>query len=1002
MNVTLFAKEESPKSWMSCHEEPSILHAGSLPAHVWFVPFSEEEVANGQDPFGRKETSSRFESLNGAWNFRYYDSIVELEDDFTCQKFTEKIPVPSNWQLHGYDTAQYTNLAYPITYDPPYVPDDNPVGVYQRNYTYTPDGLERFLTFEGVDSCLYLYINGEFAGYTQVSHCISEFRITPFLKKGRNSIVCAVLKWCDGTYLEDQDKIRLSGIFRDVYVVSRPMKRVTDYRVHTTAKGKFSIYVEGADAQVDVTSPAGETIFTGTVKQGETLETEIPDVQVWTPERPVLYGLTLRSEGEVIGEKIGFRSVCVVNGVVRMNGKPIKIRGVNRHDSYPDTGYYCTEKQMRKDLELMKQHNINGIRTAHYPNAPLFYQLCDEYGFFVISEADIESHGCANVYQNLDWTRRGGNCGMGMLAMEPLYHKSIVDRCERMVKQNYNHPSIIIWSLGNESGWGENFVAAAKAVKKLDSSRLLHYESLHQIGHLPDDELDLVSKIYPEPAYIKRLLEKEDEKRPFFLCEYSHSMGNGPGDLEAYQNIFYSNDRFLGGCIWEWCDHSIILGKTPDGRIKYGYGGDFGERHNDTNFCLDGLVYPDRTPHTGLKEVKQVFRPIRVFKGEKEGEVLFRNYLIYEDAGTLMNCRYEIMDQGRKIAEGELELELKPLSCKKQIIHELKNLRGDNLTIRFLFEAKEDCLWCKKGFLICFDQIIYTETNLRQSRKQLTDQVVLKEEPWKYIIQAGNIVYTFDRRYARLVSACKDGKEILDRPIEHNFFRAPIDNDKMREDWYKVHLNDYVKKVYETYVIQEEGSIILRIRHAFGWSIYQPFAKGETVMTFGTDGSVRIVSDFKTSNKVTFLPRFGLRLFINKDFDTAQYYGYGPGQSYIDMRQSSWLGLFKSKISQMHEDMIKPQDNGAHYACKFAELHSKDTVLRFEGEKAFSFQASEYTQEELASKRHNYELEKCESNVVCLDYGMAGVGSASCGPELDDSFKVALPKLHLDFTMIIS
>lgn len=1002
MNIALFAKEESPKSWMSCHEEPSILHAGCLPAHVWFMPFSEAEVADGKDPFGRKETSSRFESLNGAWNFRYYDSVIDLEDDFTDQKFSAKIPVPSNWQLHGYDKAQYTNIAYPITYDPPYVPDENPVGVYQKCYTYTPDGLERILTFEGVDSCLYLYINGEFAGYTQVSHCISEFRVTPFLKKGRNSIVCAVLKWCDGTYLEDQDKIRMSGIFRDVYMVSRPMKRITDYRIHASAKGKFSIFVEGADACIKLCSPEGKEILSETVLGGETFETELENIQTWNPEKPTLYNLTISAEGEVIGEKVGFRSICVQNGVVKMNGKPIKIRGVNRHDSYPDTGYYCTEEQMRMDLNLMKKSNINGIRTAHYPNTPLFYRLCDEYGFFVISEADIESHGCANVYQNLDWTRRGGNSGMGLLAMEPSFQKPIVDRCERMVKQNYNHPCIVIWSLGNEAGWGDNFVAAGNAVKKLDDSRLLHYESLHQLGHTPDDLLDMVSKIYQEPSFLKRFLEKEDEKRPLFLCEYSHAMGTGPGDLELYQNIFYSNDRFLGGCIWEWCDHSIVLGKTANGKKKYGYGGDFGERHDDGNYCLDGLVYPDRTPHTGLKEVKQVFRPIRVFKGEKQGEVLFRNYMIYEDAGNAMTCRYEITDQGKVVAQGELEFELKPLSCKRIMIPELKNIRGDNLSVRFLFLAKEDTLWCEKGYLISFDQIIYTETNLHQSRKMVTDEVIFLEEPWRFIFEAGSMRYVFDRRHAKLISACKNGKELLDKPVEHNFFRAPIDNDKMRDDWYKIHLNDYVKKVYETSVIREEGNVILRIKHSFGWSIYQPFAKGETVMTFGTDGSVRIVTDLKCSNKITFLPRFGLRFFLKKEFDTAKYYGYGPEQSYIDMHNSSWLGAFEAKVEDLYEDMIMPQENGSHFGCKYAELHSKDAEVRFESERTFSFQASEYTQEELAEKKHNFELEKCGSTVVCIDSAMAGVGSASCGPELDEDYQIALPKLHLDVTFFVS
>ncbi|MBQ3906670.1 MAG: DUF4981 domain-containing protein [Lachnospiraceae bacterium] len=1001
MNLSLVSTQGSPKSKMLYHEDASKLHVGTLPTHAWFVPFDEKKVAEGADPFGTKETSTRVEMLNGTWNFAYYDSVLDLEDDFTKLKFTDKIPVPSNWQLHGYDTPQYTAISYPITFDPPFVPDEDPVGIYQRFYTYNPDGLERILTFEGVDSCLYLFVNGKAVGYTQVSHCFSEFNVTPYLKKGRNSIVCAVLKWCDGTYLEDQDKIRLSGIFRDVYMVSRPERRITDYRLHASAKGDFHIAVKGADATFTLASPSGKIVLKGKLKAGERFEAKLDKICTWTPEKPKLYRLTIQSEGEVITDKVGFRSIEVSSGVIKMNGSPIKFRGVNRHDSYPDTGYYATEKQMRRDLELMKQHNINAIRSSHYPNAPLFYRLCDEYGFYVIAEADFECHGCAEVFQNIRWTRKEGNGGMALIAVDPQFTDAIADRCERLITQHYNRPCIVMWSLGNESGWGENLLNAAKLAKKLDKSRLLHYESTHALDDTPTAILDVVSKMFPSVQEVKRFLMERNETRPLVLCEYCHAQGNGPGDLENYRKVFYSNERYAGGFIWEWCDHSVILGKTEDGQIMFGYGGDFGERHHDGNACLDGLVSPDRIPHPGLKEAKQVYRPVRVTLGEQAGEVIFRSFLAFEDASTLFDCQYEITDHGRKIAEGKLEYSIAPMGQQRYVIPELKLLSGKELAIRFLFTMKEETLWCKKGHEVCFDQLILSEFEPHEKRKNIGAKLSLEQTPLEYTVSVGDVVYVLSRRSGEITSIKWQEKELLDQPIRHNFFRAPIDNDNLKDEWYKAHLQSYVSKVYETSAEQKDDEIAINIKHSFGWSMYQPFARAETEMLFGTDGSLRIITDGETSNKVTFLPRFGIRLFLKKSFDHVRYFGFGPEESYIDKRRASWLGLFQARVSEMHVDYIRPQENGSHYGCKYLELKGKEARVRFEGARPFSFNVSEYTQEELTEKKHNYELEKSGSTVVCIDSAMAGIGSASCGPALSDKYKIPLPGIHLDVTIIV-
>ncbi|MCC8195894.1 MAG: DUF4981 domain-containing protein [Ruminococcus sp.] len=989
MDMKKIAVAGSAKAKMIYHEAPEALHIGTLPDHAWFAPFGE-----GENPFETKDRSSRVEMLNGEWDFKYYDSIIDLEDNFTETEFCAKIPVPSNWQLHGYDKAQYTNVNYPITYDPPYVPDDIPVGVYRRTYKYKPDGLKRILTFEGVDSCLYLYVNGVFVGYTQVSHAFSEFDVTDYLKDGENAIVCAVLKWCDGTYLEDQDKFRLSGIFRDVYMVSRPEKRLEDYRITADMDGNFAITVKGVNAKITLSDSDGKEVFTAGISDGEKFEYKVPDVKLWSAEIPNLYNLVIETDDEVVGEKVGFRSIYVENGTAKFNGKVIKIHGVNRHDSYPDTGYYASEESMRKDLELMKKHNVNAIRTSHYPNAPLFYRLCDEYGFYVIAEADVETHGCVMVYIDFRWSAPNAYCGISLLTMEKSYKDAIVDREQKLVSQHFNHPSIIIWSLGNESGWGENMLEGAKLVKANDQTRLLHYENTHNLDGTPTDILDIVSKMYASPDWIRNdFLKDENEKRPFIQCEYSHAMGNSSGDLEDYRELYDSSDRLMGGLIWEWCDHALIQGVADNGKVKYGYGGDFGEKHNDGNFCVDGLTYPDRTPHTGLLEAKQVFRPIRVTKGENPGDFVFTNKLLFADVDKLMDCRYEITDMGKVIAEGKVEYKL-PADSKTIVnIPEAENTTGESVYIRFIFTSKS-------GEEICFDQIKLAE-NYALKPIVCENAPKLIETAFEFTVNAGGKPIRFDRRRGAISAIEIGGKNLLDKPVEWNFFRAPTDNDTMRGDWYQAHLNDYIPKIYETSAEIVGNVVVIKLSHSFGWSINQPFCMADSEITIDGNGDITVKTDGKTSNKVELLPRFGLRLFLDKSFGEVKYYGYGPFESYIDKHQASYMGEFTANISDMHEDYIRPQENSSHYGCLFSEISDGENTIRFEAPEPFSFNASVYTQEELAWRRHNYELEKCGSSVVCIDSGMAGVGTHSCGPNLDPKYRIPLPDIHLEFRISI-
>lgn len=1000
MDISLLAKAGSPKRFMTFHEDPEKLHIGTLPDHAYFIPF-----AKGQDPFAERENSERIEMLNGEWDFKYFDSIISLDDDFINMHFTEKISVPSNWQLHGYDKAQYTNVVYPIPFDPPYVPDNIPVGIYQRKFIHTDDGMRKILTFEGVDCCIYLYINDRFAGYSQVSHHTSEFDITDMLENGENTITAAVLKWCDGTYLEDQDKIRLSGIFRDVYVVSRPEKHLENYRIKTilnadNSSAVFEIELTGADAEITLSDRDGRTVINSKINSGEKHSFEVSSPVLWSAEKPYLYDLEILTENEIIGEKVGFRSICIDKGVVKLNGVPLKIMGVNRHDSYPDTGYYASEKQMRMDIELMKKHNINAVRTSHYPNAPRFYQLCDEYGLYVIDEADCESHGCVDVYNDLKWSCENSYNGIALLAGDERFKNAILDRERLLVSRDINRPCVIFWSLGNESGYGENFREGAKLIKSLDDTRLVHYESTHTLDNTPTEDLDMVSGMYWEPKGLLGFLENPDEKRPLILCEYCHAMGNGPGDLEEYHDVFFSNERFIGGLVWEWCDHALPQGETSDGKTKYGYGGDFGERHNDGNFCMDGLCYPDRTPHTGLLEVKQVYRPVRVLKNDNAGRFIIKSFLAFENAANILDGYFEITADGDVIKTGSFIPHIAPM-CESEIQLDIGKIPAHkNVYIRFIFRAKTNTSYWDKGYEVCFDQICLNETDYEPiSAADSAPEV--SENPVEIIITAGKNTFRFNKLIGYFDSVLSDGTELLDAPIKFNFFRAPTDNDTMKGDWYRAHLHDYDTKIYSIKTEMQSNAVKIRVIQSFGWNMYQPFAKAEAVYTIDGNGVMNIKCEAETSNKVTFLPRFGIRLFMPKEFGRVSYFGFGPYESYADKHQASYMGKFDCNISDMHEDYIRPQENSSHCGCRYMTVYSKDRSVTFTSSADFSFNASVYTEEELAEKRHNYELVKCGSNVICADAIMAGVGSASCGPALNEKYKLPLPKISLDFTMAV-
>ena len=559
---------------------------------------------------------------------------------------------------------------------------------------------------------------------------------------------------------------------------------------------------------------------------------------------------------------------------------------------------------------------------------------------------------------------------------------------------------MVFWSLGNESGYGKNMLEEAKVIKALDDTRLVHYESTHCLDGTSDSVLDVVSGMYWDLNGLKGYLEKPEENRPLVQCEYCHAMGNGPGDLEDYHNVFYSNERFCGGFVWEWCDHSVPLGKTAEGKIKYGYGGDFGERHNDSNFCMDGLVYPDRTPHTGLLEVKQVYRPVRVTKGESEGSFVFSSTLEFVNAGNILDCRYEITDKNGIIHIGSVDFDIEPMgSTVVNVPNDTAEYENETF-IRFIFTAKEDTDYCENGYEVCFDQL-----KIADGRKAVVEKAKAKvkaeETPLCITVTVGDVVYRFDKRKSAFISAKFGGRELLDGPLQYNFFRAPTDNDVMKYNWYKVHLNDFDVKSYGCELSASENRAEISVTQSFGWSIQQPFCRLKAVYVIDGSG-LDIKCEAEFSNKIDMLPRFGIRLFMPKDFSRVEYFGYGPTESYIDKRQACYIGKFAADIGDMHEDYIRPQENSSHYGCRYLTVCGGDTKVKFTADKEFSFNASQFTQEELAAKAHNYELERCESNVICVDYAMAGVGSNSCGPRLAEKYQLEKPLINAHFHIQIS
>ena len=1001
------------------YEDLSVLHKNTMPARAYFIPASKRM----DNLVEHREESDRMQLLNGTWKFQYFNSIYDVQEpffekDYDTENFDE-IQVPSVWQMAGYDTHQYTNIRYPFPFDPPYVPQDIPCGTYAHTFVYHKDenAPKAFLNFEGVDSCFYVWINGSYVGYSQVSHMTSEFDITDLLRDGENSIAVLVMKWCDGSYLEDQDKFRMSGIFRDVYILKRPKQAISDYHIKTRiedmlAKVEIEMkFYSPLNVKISIEDRNGAVVALGSIAEEGTAVLEIASPELWDTENPYLYKLILETENEVIVDHIALRKIEIKDQVIYLNGQKIKFRGVNRHDSDPVTGFTINPEQITTDLTLMKQHNFNAIRSSHYPNAPFFYEMCDKYGFMVIDEADIEAHGPCMIYRKEDTDYNRFKRWNEKIADDPVWEEAIVDRVKLMVERDKNRFCIVMWSMGNESAYGCNFEKALEWTKNFDPDRITQYESARYRNYdetYDYSNLDVYSRMYPALSEIQEYLDKDGSK-PFLLVEYCHSMGNGPGDFEDYFQMIQDNDKMCGGFVWEWCDHAIAHGTAENGKTIYAYGGDHGEEIHDGNFCMDGLVYPDRTVHTGLLEYKNVYRPARVISYNKEsGELVLHNYMDFDDLKDYVKISYELTQDGLVISKGKLpEVSAAPHSEGK-INLKINVPESGKCYLKFIYHLKKELPLLDEDHILGFDEI---EVSQKDAKCQLAEKWVEKtvtdselqvsEDDTQIHIKGREFAYTIDRRTALFTEMKFAGREYLNHPMELNIWRAPTDNDMyIKSEWKKAHYDKAYTRAYTTEVVQGKHGVKITSHASVVAETVQKIL--DVTITWKIEAAGKIDADIAVTKDDEFpdLPRFGVRMFLDKKLSAVRYFGMGPQESYCDKHQAASHGLYHANVDDLHEDYIRPQENGSHYDCEYVELNNSRYGIVVSAENAFSFNASYYTQEELEKKTHNYELTESDSVVFCVDYALNGIGSNSCGPVVLDQYRFDDVLFRFQFTLI--
>ena len=968
------------------HQSTETLHVGCEKPRAYFVPFpcgcASKNAERGESTF--------FKSLCGEWNFKFFKSVNDVCDLST--EGSDKLTVPMSWQMalgRGYDVPNYTNVNYPIPYDPPFVPDENPCGLYSRKFTVPAAmaGKKIYLNFEGVDSAFYVWVNDEFAAYSQVSHMTSEIDITSLVHAGENEIKVLVLKWSDGTYLEDQDMWRMSGIFREVYLLFRDETHIRDIFVHCDLDDSFTdadftvdIDVTGkATVEWTLDCPCGETISSGKCDVDESGKIVVPTIKnakLWSDEEPNLYTLTLHCGNEYITLPIGARRVEIKDGCVVINGKKVKAKGVNRHDSHHLLGHATPVEHMVRDIMIMKAHNVNMVRTSHYPNDPRFTALCDKYGIYVCDETDLETHGARPWYA---------------LSRSPEWEGEYVDRVQRMVERDKNHPCVIFWSLGNESGWGQNHVAMHTWIKSRDTSRIVHYEGAnydYNDGKYLRDVTDIESRMYPNPTWCDNYCKNPERDEPLFLCEYSHAMGNGPGDLRDYWEVIEANDNFFGGCVWEFIDHSVAIGDKY-GDPSFTYGGDFGDHPNDGNFCVDGLVYPDRRVHTGLEELKQAIMPVAV-REVKPGTVAIKSRRYFKSLSDI-SMAWTVKVDGKAVKSGvHPNLDIAPEAEEVfEIVPENELPACGTVTLDLSFRQNKPTEWADVGYEVGFAQFIYERAEKVKAAPALYP-VELCENREEYTVTVGETAYKISKFSGMITDICDNGEHLITKPVVPQIWRAPTDNDRnVQWDWRNSSIHNAKVKCYSTEVVKaDENEAVILSKISLAAAPNEVVLRADVTYTVKYGMGIKIACDVKWNVQKKHYPRFGMRLTMPEGAEQMRYFGYGPNESYVDKRLASKLGEYKSTVTENYEPYVFPQENSSHWGCRWADVHTvAGHGFLFTSCEPFSFNASHFSPEQLTETRHHYELKREPETTVMLDMRMDGIGSNSCGPELAEKYR---------------
>ncbi|WP_168120545.1 glycoside hydrolase family 2 TIM barrel-domain containing protein [Paenibacillus sp. HB172176] len=997
-------------------ENPGILHLNREKPRSHFIPFSDSESAASN----KRGNSAYYQALNGAWKFQYYKSINEVKEEFYRDAFDmddwSSIQVPSSWQTNGFDQMQYVNYYYPIPCDPPHVPDDNPAGLYVRDFELPAAWSEKqtYAVFEGVNSCFYLWINGAFVGYSQGSRMPAEFQIAPYLREGINRIAVLVLKWCDGTYLEDQDMWRFSGIFRDVYLLAREKNHIRDVfnRIEfNEGLREAALYSEietsGSLMQVraELRQPDGQLIAeTTAIADGKCeLEMKVERPRLWSAEEPYLYELYVYADREVLRFEVGFRKISVDEGIFRINEKPVKLRGVNRHDFHPELGAVVPLQQMIEELKIMKRHNINAIRTSHYPNDPRFLELCNQYGFYIVNEADLECHGLAHGNgADGDFTDRG----IQLLGADPLWREAFIDRAVRLVERDKNHPSVVMWSMGNEAGCAENHIAMAEWTRARDASRPVHYEgaSMHKDRQLAC--LDVESKMYAGVEALEAYAQDESNCKPLFLCEFSHAMGNSSGDLQDYWDVMNKYPKLMGGCVWEWREHGA-LATAEDGTAYYAYGGDFGEYPHDSNSCIDGLVDPELNPRSGLLELKQVLAPIQLQAINLErGEISVANLYDFRDLSHV-SLFWKVEKNGQLVEQGRIPELSVPAgeSCRLTLPYAAPPSRAEEYLLTISMRLNKEMDWGELGHEVAFAQFCLQEAeydwNTVASAKPVRELKLSHNED-VLTISGHNFNYEFQPSLGAFRSISYHGVELLAEPTALRIWRAPVDNDKpVIRKWKDQGYDRVLTKIHHCEWEQTKaGGLSIRVQYSLAAVSRFPVVRGELFWDVDAHGSITMRTEAEVKEEFAYLPRFGLCVVMPKGYGEVEYYGYGPRECYLDKRQYARKARYQQKVEDMFENYVVPQENGSRVGTSWAIVSNLQGMgLQFLAKNSFSLNASRFTPHDLEAASHACRLKPRDETVVYLDYKMSGVGSGSVGPELAPPYRMSDKTFVYELTM---